>query len=135
MATKEKKQLSEVLGSITQFIEQSAEKNSLSVKIDTEVFLSNEMTSQLLQSEPAGMLRAFFCKDNVSFQLIVRVIFDGFGFVGVELFSTPDIIDLGLKMRRAKAALHRVISAYVASIYSKKVKLLEGAKPDEFLFS
>jgi len=83
----------------------------------------------LFQPEPVGKIRATFSDKNegLSFQLSVRVLYDGFGFVGVELFSTPDIIDAGLKRRRAKAALSRVISAYVASIYTKKVKLAQAA--------
>mgnify|MGYP000150027352 CR=1 FL=1 len=129
MASKEKQQLSDVLTSIRQDIEDYAKKSSLNVSIWSESFLSTEMIKQLFQPEPVGKIRATFSDKNegLSFQLSVRVLYDGFGFVGVELFSTPDIIDAGLKRRRAKAALSRVISAYVASIYTKKVKLAQAA--------
>ncbi|EGR2227506.1 hypothetical protein QX249_12810 [Vibrio parahaemolyticus] len=129
MASKEKQQLSDVLTSIRQDIEDYAKKSSLNVSIWSESFLSTEMIKQLFQPEPVGKIRATFSDKNegLSFQLSVRVLYDGFGFVGVELFSTPDIIDAGLKRRRAKAALSRVISAYAASIYTKKVKLAQAA--------
>ncbi|MEH0791680.1 hypothetical protein KW882_05360 [Vibrio parahaemolyticus] len=129
MASKKKQQLSDVLTSIRQDIEDYAKKSSLNVSVWSESFLSTEMIKQLFQPEPVGKIRATFSDKNegLSFQLSVRVLYDGFGFVGVELFSTPDIIDAGLKRRRAKAALSRVISAYAASIYTKKVKLSQAA--------
>lgn len=129
MASKEKQQLSDVLTSIHQNIEEYAKNSSLNVSIFSESFLSTEMINQLFQPEPVGKIRATFSDKNegLSFQLSVRVLFDAFGFVGVELFSTPDIIDAGLKRRRAKAALSRVISAYANSIYSKKAKLVQAA--------
>ncbi|ELP5901925.1 hypothetical protein QTV49_003926 [Vibrio vulnificus] len=129
MAIKEKQQLSEVLTSICQYIEDYAKNSSLNLNICSESFLSTEMISQLFQPEPVGKIRATFSDKNedLSFQLSVRVLYDGFGFVGVELFSTPDIIDAGLKLRRAKGALSRVISAYAGSIYTKKVQLTNAA--------
>lgn len=95
---------------IENHIQEAAEEANVKIESETLVF----SMGYIFQPETLATLNlTVTLLSSKQLSATVEVIYDHFGFVGVHIYPSKEYVRLGVKPRKAKGSLNRVIKTFI----------------------